>query len=391
MKLRLLAGTALAAFALTTTAPALADTPPPTKVQAQPTGWVGMSVKPRNIQFGQGGKPFMTNLTWAWWHTSNAWASGKLWTIKPNCFPLSNCTYNSWKAAVYLYTVKVHGSLHYFYNMAVRFYRRRMAPAGGHVQDPAGCEGAVLGLPERLALPMRSFQKGRNASDFDFYSYPGMNVTAFARQDVAYARSLHANAMSVSFPFFMSGPASTRVHATSSSPSPAALAVLARYAEAAELYFSLRPLLDEHSLGGPFRTFWKPPRLAAWFGSYERFLEPYAKMAQRARVPEFITGAELSNFWRSPYWDRLDTVLRREFKGRLAYCNNWSDHLTRATNGMGVLAMVDAYRPMHVPGNAGVVRLTAAWDGYARRLPRGVVLSEVGIAAQPEPTPGRTW
>jgi hypothetical protein len=158
--------------------------------------------------------------------------------------------------------------------------------------------------------------------------------------------------------------------------------VLARYAEAAGLYFSLRPLLDEHSLGGPFRTFWKPPRLAAWFASYERFLEPYAKMAQRARVPEFITGAELSNFWRSPYWDRLDTVLRRVFKGRLAYCNNWSDHLTRATNAMGVLAMVDAYRPMHVPGNAGVARLTAAWDAYARRVPRGIVLSEVGIAAQ---------
>jgi hypothetical protein len=123
MKLRLLAGAALAAFGLTTTAPALANTPPPTKVQAQPTGWAGMSVKPRVIQFGQGGKPFMTNLTWSWWHTSNAWASGKLWTIKPNCFPLSNCTYNSWKATVYLYTVKVHGSLHYFYNMAVRFYR----------------------------------------------------------------------------------------------------------------------------------------------------------------------------------------------------------------------------------------------------------------------------
>jgi hypothetical protein len=90
MKLRLLAGAAIVAFALAATAPALASTPPPTKVQAQVTGWAGMSVKPRNIEFGQGGKPFITNLRWSWWRNgSNAWASGKLWTVKPNCFPLS--------------------------------------------------------------------------------------------------------------------------------------------------------------------------------------------------------------------------------------------------------------------------------------------------------------
>ena len=43
------------ASAQSTTAPALASTPPPTKVQANLTGWAGMSVKPRNIYFGQGG------------------------------------------------------------------------------------------------------------------------------------------------------------------------------------------------------------------------------------------------------------------------------------------------------------------------------------------------
>jgi hypothetical protein len=63
-------GTVLAASASaqSTTAPAPASTPPPTKVQANLTGWVGMSVKPRNIYFGQGGAPYITNLAWSYWH-----------------------------------------------------------------------------------------------------------------------------------------------------------------------------------------------------------------------------------------------------------------------------------------------------------------------------------
>ena len=124
MKLRLLAGAALAALALSIAAPALASTPPPTKVQAQPTAWVGMSVKPRNIEFGQGGSPFITNLAWSYWHNgANAWASGRLHALaNPACHPVYQCPYASRYVSVYLYTVKAHGTLHYFYNMAVRFY-----------------------------------------------------------------------------------------------------------------------------------------------------------------------------------------------------------------------------------------------------------------------------
>jgi hypothetical protein len=124
MKLRLLAGAALAAFALSTTAPALADTPPPTKVQAGLTGWVGMSVKPRNIIFGQGGSPYITNLAWSHWHNgANARASGRLHAlVNPKCQPLYRCPYTTRYVSVYLNTVKVYGTLHYFYTMAVRFY-----------------------------------------------------------------------------------------------------------------------------------------------------------------------------------------------------------------------------------------------------------------------------
>lgn len=122
MKLRLLAGAALAALALSAATPALASTPP-TKVQAQVTGWTGMSVKPGDIYFGQGGVPFITSLHWLYWHNgASAYATGTLHQLAdPNCHPVYQCKYASEPSTVYLYTVKVHGTLHYFYNMAVRF------------------------------------------------------------------------------------------------------------------------------------------------------------------------------------------------------------------------------------------------------------------------------
>jgi hypothetical protein len=112
------------ASAQSTTAPALASTPPPTKVQANLTGWAGMSVKPRNIYFGQGGAPYITNLAWSYWHNgANARAAGRLHVqANPKCHPSYRCPYTTRYVSVYLDTMKTHGSLHYFYNMAVRFY-----------------------------------------------------------------------------------------------------------------------------------------------------------------------------------------------------------------------------------------------------------------------------
>ena len=110
---------------------------------------------------------------------------------------------------------------------------------------------------------------------------------------MAYIKSLQANSVSISFPFFMAGPSSSAVYAKNTTPSPAQLAVLVNNAEAAGLYVSIRPLLDESTLGRS-RVHWSPDDPAAWFVSYQRFLLPYAAMAQREKVPEFIVGTELS-------------------------------------------------------------------------------------------------
>jgi hypothetical protein len=210
------------------------------------------------------------------------------------------------------------------------------------------------------------------------YLFPGTNVAAAARADVRYVLSLHANAVSLSFPFFMAGRNAHSVYAGSETPTPAQVALLARDAEQAGLYVSIRPLLDEKSLGMS-RTAWKPRNPAAWFASYQQFLLPYAEMAKRDYIPELIVGAEFDKFGASPRWEALDRALQGVYHGRLTYARNWD---VGSTQGGPVTQVVDSYPPFpQLAASASVASLTRAWESYDLQLPADTVESEVGIAA----------
>ncbi len=248
---------------------------------------------------------------------------------------------------------------------------------GGCVAAPTTPPPKPTVLIYRL-VPAPSVQLG---IDIDFYTYPGQDVAAAARSDVAYAKSLHANALSVSFPFFTPGAGSSTVEGTNATPSPEDLAIVASTAERAGLYVSIRPLLDQSSSSiGTSRTTWKPADPAAWFANYQKFLLPYAAMAQRDRIPEFIDGAEFTAFGGSVLWNGLVTSLRGVYHGTLLYANNWGIPLT-GNGGAGVREGVDSYHPLRVAPDASLARLTAGWRAYDRRLPAGTVETEIGIAA----------
>jgi hypothetical protein len=243
------------------------------------------------------------------------------------------------------------------------------------LQPPSGAD-ATAAQERFLLVPAPARQLGIG---IDFYTYPGENIVGDARSTVAYAKSLHANAISISFPFFMHGERSSKVYADKATPAPGQIATVARIAEQAGLYVSIRPLLDTFSLGES-RTVWKPAHAAVWFASYQKFVLPYALMAQQALIPEIVDGTELDRFAGSPRWTGLATALRGVYKGTLAYDNNW-DASVAGSGGSGVTEAVDTYAPQHVPASARIGQLTAGWRAYDSELPRGTVESEVDIAA----------
>jgi hypothetical protein len=246
-----------------------------------------------------------------------------------------------------------------------------------NLQPPPAPASPPITVPVDAAAPQLSQghvpPKMQLGIDIDLYTYPGQDFAADAATEIAYALSLHANSLSVSFPFFMSGSRAVGVHATAATPTPSQLAVLINDAEQAGLYVSIRPLLDETSLGEP-RGHWAPAYPAAWFVSYLQFLEPYVAMAQAQHVQEFIVGTEFSQFANSKRWNSLDRALRRRYHGTLACADNWDSSPYTGNCGRGLNETVDAYHPQS--GN-----LLAGWEAFDRTLPHGTVEAEVGIAA----------
>jgi hypothetical protein len=212
--------------------------------------------------------------------------------------------------------------------------------------------------------------------DLDAYTYPGQDIAAAARADIAYIASLHANAVLISFPFFVNGRYGPGVYAKNATPTPTQVAVIVRDAQQAGLRVSLRPLLDEKSIGTTRRS-WAPVNPTVWFQSYQRFLIPYAVMASRLHVPVFIVGTELTRFSRSAHWAVLDAELRMRYHGTLACVDNWDASHDTGNCGPDTQQLIDAYHPLLPP-------LTSTWDAYDHTLAPGTVEAEVGIAAAPD-------
>jgi hypothetical protein len=219
--------------------------------------------------------------------------------------------------------------------------------------------------------------------NIDFYSRTDLPVTTLAQQDIAYIKSLHANAVSIAIPFF-SNPAGTVLSSDERTPTISQLDELVGTAEQAGLAVTIRPLLNEESIGES-RVLWKPADLTGWFAQYEKFLLPYAALAQRDHVPVFAVGVELTRFGSVRQWKDLDSGLRAVYHGTLAYSNNWisHEHAMPGHGGPGVVEMIDAYPRFNLPDDTSAATLTAVWTRWARPLPAGTVLSEVGIASRP--------
>ena len=246
----------------------------------------------------------------------------------------------------------------------------------GALQPPTLVANLALIRLRPIAVPRPAIQLGVG---IDLYTYPAQDFATGSLAEVAYLKALHANSVMVSFPFFMHGPGAPGVYARPSTPTPGQLAVLAETAERAGLYVSLRPRLAENGLGRS-RVKWRPHDPRAWFAGYLRFLLPYARMAQRAKIPVLYVGAEFQLFGTSRRWNLLDRALRRVYKGTLAYAYNGHD-LRPGAGGRRVRVSADSYPHMpQLPPTATIAQLASKGTRYDRVMPRGTILSEVGIA-----------
>jgi hypothetical protein len=211
-----------------------------------------------------------------------------------------------------------------------------------------------------------------------------------AQTTFQYAKSLGANSVAISFPFYTTSYTSDRIYAARTTPSASQLATVVNVAEKYGLWVTVRPILDETDLqaSGKWRGQLQPTNRNAWFASYANFLHPYLVMAENESIPQFDIGVEFDSLSGNSHWTNLVAQARRYYSGEIGYDANWTD----AKLGlMGPAAVdrfgIDAYMPIHLPSDASIRKLTTGWENWFRALPRPVdlkdlVVAEVGIPAQ---------
>jgi len=246
----------------------------------------------------------------------------------------------------------------------------------------AGCAGHAPAAP---TLP-----RPQLGIDVLWYRHPEDSAATIhdkAARIVSYIDDLHANAISISFPFYMRGQRDSRVFRRRATPTPEDLAVLVDDAAALGLSVNVRPLLNQDAIGG-WRGAIYPANRDEWFASYAKFLAPYLAMASAHRVTSFTVGAELSSLAQDPAWSALDSSARTIFGGQLSFSNNW-DAFAAGQRGGGSVGQqgVDAYFPVPLRNGASVRDLVTALNTWlnkpARLSLQDVVVQEAGIAAQP--------
>jgi Glycoside Hydrolase Family 113 len=213
------------------------------------------------------------------------------------------------------------------------------------------------------------------------------SITRQAWIQAKYLIGLKANSVAISFPFYTGTITSDKIVARSTTPSPQRLgAVLEVFAQAG-LRTTVRPLMDERSLGGlpNWRGSIRPADRDAWFASYRTFLLPYLDVAQRYHVTTFTIATELSSMEGDYRWQSLLDTAAKHFSGEIGYDANWdqyiADPITMPTENLGV----DAYFPVNAPDTASVHTLVDGWNAWLDKKATGplpqIVLSESGIAA----------
>jgi len=128
----------------------------------------------------------------------------------------------------------------------------------------------------------------------------------------------------------------------------------------------------------------------AWFRSYERFLDPWVRLAAAEKVDLLSVGVEFksSSEARADRWIRVIDRVRRTFHGPLTYSANWDE-----VEGVGFWSAVDVigvngFWPLaRTPGDRYPVmrdeagKVARSLDDLAARYAKPVLLTETGCKA----------
>jgi hypothetical protein len=159
------------------------------------------------------------------------------------------------------------------------------------------------------------------------------------------------------------------------------------------LHTTLLPIvLLEHPGEKDWRGVIRPDDWDQWWLAYDRFIDRFINVANRAEVDLLIIGSELNSTEEmTERWTKIAKRVREEFKGQIGYSANW-DRFDKITLWPLVDVMcVSSYFELEPDDtDASVAKLVRAWNTERTKLIKAaekwkkpLVLSEVGYPSVP--------
>ena len=243
------------------------------------------------------------------------------------------------------------------------------------------------------ASPFHFAAKGVNLEFYGGSWIPSLStLTSLGQNESIFLRSIGANSVCLVIPFYTPSATASNVYfghsATShggSSPTPAQVAAVIKGLAATHLKITLKPLLNQSSLGTSWRGIIKPTNVSRWFHSYVTAFAPYLRMDQSLRISGFVLQAEMVSLSARPQWRPLAVWASSLYKGNLIWDSSANVRVQPAPlTTMGV--WLDTY-PDVFATNPTIPQIIDGWNQAlgAYRLPLPMsndVIGEVGILAQ---------
>ena len=189
---------------------------------------------------------------------------------------------------------------------------------------------------------------------------------------------------------------STTIITTTATPTDADLTHVITEAHGRGLKVMLKPHVDllhdeDHWRGQIGEEFTSEAEWAAWFASYQSFVEHYAGLAQTYGADQFCVGTELSaTVHRADEWRGVIEGVRDSYSGPITYAANHGSEETRITWWDAVDYIgVDAYYSLTDKNDPTLTELNAAWTPHVATLAslaftwdKPILFTEIGYRSQ---------
>ncbi len=107
-----------------------------------------------------------------------------------------------------------------------------------------------------------------------------------------------------------------------------------------------------------------------WELSYEKYILPFAEMAEKEKVEALCIGTEfkISTSKREAFWRQLIKKIRGIYSGKLIYAANWDEFANVPFWDELDYVGIDAYFPLVDMPTPSVAALVAAWQPWVKKI-----------------------